>query len=404
MHMDPQLPVVVAVAAAIVALGLILRRLGQPHVVAYLAAGAILGPHGFALVTETETLTRVGDIGVVMLLFFVGMEVSFARVIANWRVAVIGTFLQIAVSVGSVWVLGALFDWPAARIVLMGFVISLSSTAVVISIVRQWGAFESEMGSDAIGILIVQDLALIPMLVTIGLMSEARPHAADVVLQLVGGGLMIGLVATIIRRGTISLPFASWIEEDHELQVFVALLLCLGFATFTGYFRVSAALGAFVAGFVVASARQTDWVSRALEPLRVVFVSLFFVSIGMLIDFDFLQEYALVLALTVLAVLLTNTFVNSSIVRVLGRDWGHAIFTGAILAQIGELSFVLVSLGLSVGIIGGFTYQLTVATISLSLLVSPAWIALVRRSLRGVSDLPGGHDPVVKSASSRGQA
>ncbi len=389
MHMDPQLPVVVAVAAAIVALGLVLRRLGQPHVVAYLIAGAILGPHGVALVTETDTLTRVGDIGVVMLLFFVGMEMSFARVISNWRVAVLGTLLQIAISVGSVWILGSLFDWPASRIVLMGFVISLSSTAVVISIVRQWGLFESELGSDAIGILIVQDLALIPMLVTIGLMSEARPHTADVILQLVGGGVMIALVVYVIRRGTISLPFASWIEDDHELQVFVALLLCLGFATFTGYFRVSAALGAFVAGFVVASARETDWVSRALEPLQVVFVSLFFVSIGMLIDFDFLRDYAGVLALTVLAVLLTNTFVNSSIVRLLGRDWGPAIFTGAILAQIGELSFVLVSLGLSVGIIGGFTYQLTVATISLSLLVSPAWIALVRRSLRGVCDLPG---------------
>lgn len=390
MHMDPQLPTLVGTVAAILAIGIILRRFHQPHVVAYLIAGVIIGRFGLGLLTDTTAIGRLGDAGVVVLLFFVGMELSFARLIANWRVAVIGTLLQILLSIACVWALGLAFGWTGPRIVLVGFVISLSSTAVVFSILREWNAIDSQLGSDAVGIIIVQDLLLIPMLIALGLLAAERPHVSEVSLQLAGGALTVALVVWLVRRGQVSLPFSNWIAHDHQLQVFAAFLLCFGFAYLSGLMRLSSALGAFVAGYLVASARQTDWVKRSLDPFHVVFVALFFVSIGMLIDLEYVLANVVELLLTVVAVLLTNTLVNALIVRVFGRPWAVALFTGAILGQIGEFSFVLAALGRGLGLIGEPAYQMTVAVITLSLALSPAWIRFVRALLPKDVDLPGG--------------
>ncbi|MDF1562438.1 MAG: cation:proton antiporter [Deltaproteobacteria bacterium] len=347
MHLDPYLPKVVGAALLVLVLGMILRRLRQPHVIVYLLAGVLLGEHGLEIFAEPAVAARLGDFGVVLLLFFFGMEVSLPRLVANWKVAIGGTLLQILASVGLVLALGAFLDWPLGRSVLLGFVISLSSTAVVISILRSRGQLASQAGHDALGILLVQDMAVVPMLLVIGLLSTGAEDLTTVGLQVVGGVGIITVVALILRRGQISLPFASRLRDDHELQVFGAFVLCFGFATLTALFQLSTALGAFVAGIVVASARETEWVHRSLEPLRVLLVAVFFVSVGMMIDLGFVLEHL-----------------------------------AKLLAQVGEFSFVLAEVGGRSGLISDFGRNLAVGIIALSLLVSPAWIAVVSRLVR----------------------
>ena len=124
MHLDPIIPALCTLVAAVLVLGIVLRRLRQPHVVAYIIAGVLLGPSVLGVVRDSDAMTRMGSIGVVLLLFFVGMEIDLRGLLARWRVAVVGTLLQAAVSVGAVWLLGSVLDWPFGRVLLLGFVIS----------------------------------------------------------------------------------------------------------------------------------------------------------------------------------------------------------------------------------------------------------------------------------------
>ena len=163
------------------------------------------------------------------------------------------------------------------------------------------------------------------------------------------------------------------------MQVFTALFICFGLALVTGLLELSAALGAFAAGIMVSTAKETQWVHHALEPFRVVFVAIFFVSIGMLVNPAFLLEYWPQVSLLVIAVFLSNTFINATILRASGDSWRDSLYGGALLSQIGEFSFVLAAIGFQASIISQFGYQLVIEVIAISLLLSPAWIMAVKR-------------------------
>ncbi|MDH3672740.1 MAG: cation:proton antiporter [Gammaproteobacteria bacterium] len=381
MHLDPAMPYVVGVVLAILVIGLLLRAIRQPHVVAYLVAGLILGPHGLGIVQDQETISRLGAIGVVLLLFFVGMEVSPKRLVSNWKVALIGTLLQVLISIACVWLLGIWLGWPIQKTVLIGFVISLSSTAVVLKLLQDWRELETKAGQDVLGVLLVQDLAVVPMLIIVSLMGDTHWETGAIVLQVIGGVGILAFLAFLVIKDTVHLPLAGWLKNDHEMQIFAALAVCFGFASLTAFFELSTALGAFAAGMLIGVARETQWVHRTLESFRVVFIALFFVSIGMLVNLDFLRDQWIKVAILVFTVLLTNTFINATILRLLGDRWRQSLYAGALLSQIGEFSFILAAVGLQVKIIVDAGYQLAIAVISISLLLSPIWISIFKSVL-----------------------
>lgn len=381
MHLDPALSIIVGVLLVILLMGTFLNRMKQPHVVGYLIVGIILGPHVIGLITDQTLIERLGAMGVVFLLFFIGMEVSPRKLLATWRTAVIGTSIQILISILCVWLLGKWLDWPLSRTILMGFVISLSSTAVVLKVLQDRNELETETGQNVLGVLLFQDVAIIPMLIVISLMSGNEPDSQQIILQITGGVLMIALIAYIMHKEVIHLPMAKWLKGDHEMQIFAALIICFGLSLITGLFGLSTALGAFIGGMLVGAARETQWVHHSLDPFRVIFVALFFVSIGMLVDIIFIKEHWFQIAALVVAVILTNTFINAAIIRMLGDSWPDSLYSGALLSQIGEFSFVLAAVGMQSNLINNYGYQLTVTVIALSLMISPAWIALSRRLL-----------------------
>jgi len=382
MHLDPSLPPLVAIIAIILSIGLGLQLIRQPQVIGYLLAGVAIGPFGLGLLTDAELANRLGGFGVVLLLFFVGMEVAPTRLLTGWRIAVLGTLVQVLLSIALIWPLGLWLHWPVERVVLLGFVTSLSSTAVIVKLLRDGGEINSREGQDVLGILLVQDLLIIPMLIIIGLMGEHTLDVAQLGLQIGGAVAIIGLLVWALSREALHLPFARLLREDHEIQVFAALLLCLGMALLTGLAQLSTALGAFAAGILVTAARETQWVHDALDPFRVIFVALFFVSIGLLVDIDFIATHAIQLLALVALVLVFNTLLNAFILRALGYEWRESLYAGAMLGQIGEFSFVLAAVGLQSGIVTTVTYQYTIAVIALSLLISPFWIQAARRLSR----------------------
>lgn len=381
MHMDPAMPQAVGAMLLILLTGMLLKLLKQPHVVAYLVAGIFIGPWGLGLVTDAETIGRFGALGVVLLLFFVGMETDASKLVANWKLAIFGTAFQVALSLACVWVLGVLYDWSLARTVLIGFVISLSSTAVVIKLLQDSGILASKVGQGVLGVLLAQDLAIIPMLITLGLLGSGEVDPMHLVKQGIGAVLAAVLFGVIVSRKQVHLPLSRWLKEDKELQLFAALGICFGLALITAWFDLSTALGAFIAGMLIGAAKETQWVHHTLESFKVLFVAIFFVSVGMLLDVKFLFSHLPQVCLLVAIALITNTFINAIILKIAHYNWRDSLYAGILLSQIGEFSFVLSAVGWQSGIIDGYGYQLALCVISLSLLVSPIWISVGRKLL-----------------------
>ena len=388
MHMDPLMPYLAGSILVVVGIGMLLRRFHQPLIVAYLLAGVVLGPHVTGFLPSGHVVDRLGALGVLLLLFFVGMEISPVALVARWRVAVLGTALQVGISVACVALVGFFVDWPWPRIVLLGFVISLSSTAVVMKLLQQTRGDDPEVAKDVTAVLLAQDMAVVPMLIVINLFHGESVSGVTLATQSVGALGVVALVYWVGRRDTIHLPFGRAMDTDPDLQVFVALLFCFGFAVLASVLQISAALGAFLAGILIGAARETKTFHERLKPFEVVFVASFFVSIGVLIDLEFLVAEWGMLAALVLIVFVTNTGINALALRLLGVPWRRGLHGASLLAQIGEFSFVLALVGYQANIIGDFAYQTTILVISLSLLVSPAWIALVARGTRVTRSAP----------------
>ena len=386
--MDPVMPVIVGIIFLILTLGFILKLFHQPHVIAYLIAGIIIGPSGLSLVTDAESISRLGAAGVVLLLFFVGMETDAKKLRDNWKIAVFGTLFQILLSIGGVWLLGLWFEWSFTRIILIGFVISLSSTAIVIKLLQDANILDSKVGQGALGILLAQDLAIIPMLIILSLLSAGNIDHGQLLKQGIGAVIALGVLGYIMIRQQVHIPLSKWLKQDRELQLFAALGICFGVALLTAWFELSTALGAFIGGMIVGAAKETQWVNYTLESFKVLFIALFFVSVGLLLDIHFLLLHWQQTVALVVAALLTNTFINAFILKMSAFNWKDSLYMGVLLSQIGEFSFVLAAVGYQTHIINEYGYQLALCVISLSLLVSPVWISLSKRLLKIEIEVP----------------
>jgi len=370
----------VAVIGCALTFAFTLRALRIPAAVAYIITGIVAGPSGFGLVTDYQLLTHMGELGVIMLLFFVGMEVSLPRLIAGWRIAVVGTTAQIILSVGVCMAGAWMFGWSWKAGLLFGFLISMSSTAVVLTLLKDADELELPFGQNALGILLVQDIAIVPMMIILGVVGgEGEIDLMKIGIQIGGGVLLLALVAWLMRRPNWRFPLA--LKQSLDKKSLLGLLLCFSAAALTAEIGLSAPFGAFLAGMVLHASDQAEWVEDHLRSLYVVFVAIFFMSVGMLVSLDFVYANMGVLAMITLAVFLLNSGINAVILRLLGETWTMALLTGGLLSQIGEFSFLLASMGLGLGLLTQDGHQMVMAVIALSLMLSPLWMLAVRLTL-----------------------
>ncbi|NNL99256.1 MAG: cation:proton antiporter, partial [Gammaproteobacteria bacterium] len=216
------------------------------------------------------------------------------------------------------------------------------------------------------------------MLIILGLLGGEGVEPSTLLRQACGTLGIFLLVFWSLRRGGFSLPVLERVKADKELQVFVALLLCFSLAFVTGILHLSTALGSFVAGILIGQTRDAEWVRSQLDAVKVIFVALFFGSVGILIDFHFLLENWNGILILVAIVFIGNTVINAAILRVLGDPPGECLYGGALLAHVGEFSFVLAAIGFNAAIVTDVGYQLTITVIAVSLVLGPAWVSLIR--------------------------
>lgn len=381
-HIDPVVATFVLVNFIILVVGIALSKTKQSYITGYLLTGILIGPYVFGLIQDPVTLARIGSLGVIFLLFFIGMEISPRQLTGNWKISIIGTLLKTLISLVLVYFLGQMLAWSYQKIIVLGFVISLSSTAVVLKLLEDWNEIGTRVGQNVIGILLVQDLLIVPMMIILNMLGGALPSTQSILLQVFGAIVIIAILTWISAYEKISLPWIEHLSKDHEMQVFAALGICFGLALFTGLMELSTGLGAFIGGMVVSSAKETSWVKERLSALRTIFIALFFVSIGTLINTELLINNIFEISFLVTLVIFTNTAVTALILRALGEEPQSCLYGGSLLSQIVEFSFLIVTVGYQSSLITYATYQNTITVIAVSLVISPFWILLIRKLTR----------------------
>lgn len=371
--------------------GLIARALRLPLMVGYVAAGVVVGPHTAGpTVLQAEDIELLAEIGVALLLFSLGLELSFRDLRPVRRVALIGGPLQILLTGGLAAAAAAfLLAMPMRDAAWFGAMISVSSTAVVLKMLSSAGVTHTLASRVMIGLLVVQDLAVVPMLVVLPQLGAAGGLAASVGRAV---GIAVLLLGAIIVLGARLLPgllrfVLAWGSRELFLVSVVAIGVGIGYATWLA--GLSFGLGAFVAGLVLSESEFSHQALSDVVPIRDVFGLLFFVSVGMLLDPAFALQRAGAIAAVVLLTFVGKALLIGLLVRAFGYVHMAPWVVGLGLSQIGEFSFVLARAGVTSGMLSKPTYDLaltcTVVTMALSPLVSRLALPLGRawRSLRG---------------------
>ncbi|HTH16317.1 MAG TPA: cation:proton antiporter [Magnetospirillum sp.] len=380
----PELTAAALVALAALLCGVVMTRLRQPAIVGYILAGVVLGPSGLKLVDNEDAVGTLAEFGVLMLLFVVGIELDLRRFVQGWRVAVFATVIQIAGSVGTALLLRQVLGWSFGLAMVLGFAVAVSSTAVVIKMLESSGDLDKPVGRSIIGILIAQDMAVVPMMLFLGGLERKGIVPLDLMKVVFSVVFLVVLFWLLLKR-KLRLPISERLARSVELGPLTALAWCFGAAALSGLMDLSPAYGAFLAGVVIGNSSQREMVLKNAAPVQSVLLMVFFLSIGLLIDFKFIwKNLGQVLAL-LLMVTLFKTMLNVASLRLLRQGWRDSFFAGVALAQIGEFSFLLAEIGRAGRLITASETKLVVGVTVLSLVLSPFWLFTMRR-LHQVAD------------------
>ena len=381
------LDLVVVLGAALVVL-LASRVIRLPTVLGFMLTGMLIGPYGLALIGDPHQVETIADLGVTLLLFVIGLEFSLARLKEFARAFALGGPLQVALTMGAVYLLlvGPL-GGPAAF--LAACLVSLSSTAMVFRLIADRAEFASPQGRVMTGILLFQDLAMVPMIALVPALAGTSGALAA------GPRILLGVAvagAAFVAARYVMPPLLALVARSGIKELFLigGVFTCLGAAGATSALGLSAALGAFLAGIIVSESEYSHHIAAEILPFRDLFNSLFFVSIGMLIDLGFVVSDPVRIARLSVGILALKTVATAACVVAIGYPLRIAVIAGLGLAQIGEFSFVIGRLGRDAGLLGADAYQLFLASAVVTLGATPFLMALAPRTGAGIASLlPG---------------
>ena len=352
---------------------IVFQRLRQPVLLGYILAGVLIGPHTPGmLVADPRTIEDISNLGVVLLMYTLGLEFS-VRKLREVGVAMLGVAVaEVATMLWLGMTIGRLFGWNGMDALFIGAIISLSSTMVATRMLAERRQQHQPFARLVVGLLVAEDMLAIIMLTLLTAVSISGAVQTEAALTLIGHLGLFVIVGMIL--GLLILPrlvdYVAGFGRDETLLISV-LGICFGASLLAAWMGFSVALGAFLAGAVVAEAHCVSHVLRLVEPLRDMFAALFFVAIGLQIDPQLLLEYALPALLIAVVVIVGKTAICSLGIFVVGHDPRTALRSGLGMAQIGEFSFVIAALGLSLGVIDNFVYPVAVAVSVLCMATSP---------------------------------
>jgi CPA2 family monovalent cation:H+ antiporter-2 len=362
----------VIVLAASVLIISVSHRLKLPSVLGFLLTGVLIGPGGLALVKNTRTVDVLAEIGVIMLLFTIGLEFEPARLKRIQRDFWAGGSLQVSLTTSATVIVLLLLKVAFREALFYGFLVSLSSTAVVLKILADRGETDAPQGRISLGVLIFQDLAIVPMIALVPVLANQGGVSFGAIgLRFGLGALAIGTAFVLARFLMPRVLHLVVRTRIREVFLIATLFIVLGMALLTSSLGLSLALGAFLAGVVLAESDYSHQVVSDIIPFKDVFNSLFFISVGMLLDIRAVWEFRTLVTVLVASILVVKFTVVVLTIALLGYGSRIALMTGLALAQIGEFSFVLAGVGRANGLLAGDVFQAFVASSILTILATP---------------------------------
>jgi CPA2 family monovalent cation:H+ antiporter-2 len=380
MHQYEFLGQMVLIGALAIVNILVFQKIRIPPVIGLIVTGIMLGPTGFHVIRDSGMISTLAEMGVVLLLFTIGLEFSVDDMRKLQKIVVFGGSAQIlltglVIAVLSFWLMDAIGKSIGMReALILGFSFSVSSTALCLKILSDRDELGLEHGKIAVGILIFQDMAIVPLMFGLSFMAPGRSTSIESAVEEI---ILVGLFG-VIMFGVFRLLMPKLVRvitslRAGEVLVLGALVLCFGAAYLASLIGLSLALGAFLAGMVIASTDESHQISRTIDPFREAMTSIFFVSVGLLLDVNFIDLPWLVLVAVV--VLVVKGLIMTGISMMLGFSSRVSVMAGMALAQIGEFSFVLAGTAMSIGLLDQRMFQSMLTVIVVTMIVTPSLIA-----------------------------
>jgi len=367
------------------------QKFSIPSVVGFLLTGVLAGPYGLGLINDVESVEAMAELGIILLLFTIGIEFSLGQLMQIRRSVLLGGSLQVFLTISAVWLIMARMGYPLGQAIFVGCLLSLSSTAIVLKVLQERSEVDTPHGRNVLGILIFQDLIIIPMMLFTPMLADSGSPAALTASSL----LMLGKVILVLGLVYIS---ARWVapfllqqiarQQSRELFLISIVTMGLAVAWFTSSIGLSISLGAFLAGLIISESEYSHQALGSILPFRDVFTSIFFVSVGMLFNLPTFASHPLEFSGAALAVLAGKAMLASLVVLALGFPLRTAILSGLGLGQVGEFAFILSRYGLDYGLLTNNFYQFFIIVSVLTMALTPFGISIAPSIAHGILRLP----------------
>lgn len=380
--------IVIILAFSILVL-LLCYRFKIPEIIGFFITGLLMGPHGFGVFTEMHEIDFLAEIGVVLLLFTIGLEFSLKSLIKLKRQFFIGGTVQIGLVIVAAFLISLAIGLPTKTAILVGFMLSLSSTAIVLKLLQERGELDTDHGKVIMGVIIFDDIIAVLMMLAVPLMSGNVADIFQSVPFLIVAA--IGIIALVIV-GTVWVAPAIMHRiartRSSEMFMLCTVMICIIMAWLTSSVGLSLALGAFLAGLILSETLYSHQALGSILPFRHIFASFFFISIGMMLDIRFFIENPLIIIAAAAVGMLIKLCAGTITTLLLGYSPETAVTEGLAMSNVGEFSFILASIGLSFSLLTSDLYQVFLATSILTMAVAPFLITHSKKLSGSICRLP----------------
>jgi CPA2 family monovalent cation:H+ antiporter-2 len=369
------------VLAAAVGCGLLMNRIRRPAAAGFILVGVALGPSGAGLISTSDSIETLAELGVLMLLFIIGMEMRLASFskslpLALGVTAVTCVVIPTSVAIFTYWVHGEILGG-----IVIGFILSISSTAVAMKMIEDSQEKDTHAGRLALAILVAQDLAVVPLLLITNSLADALSprHLVEVGAKLALACALLGTFIHVLSRiKSFRFPASEYLLKNLDVGTLGVLGICFASAALSGLLGLSPALGAFLGGLAVGHSTLRRGALVMAQPVQSILLFAFFLSVGLLIDMNYLVRHAWIIAAALVVVTGGKTALNFILLILAGEAFDSAFAAALFLSPVGEFSFVIAGAGLGAGALSPAGYKLAIAVIAMSLLASPIFFLLAR--------------------------
>lgn len=355
-----------------------LRKLHQPYLIAYIFVGVLIGPYCLKIFTEAEDIMLLGELGILLHMFFLGTEVEVPDSKTEFAKPVIAQGVKMlfggAIAIGMAWWLG----WSLPVAFILFCILIFNSTAIASEYLKRTQGINSTLGRTTLNILVLQDLLFGPVLILFQALYNNQEYFYKVPLAVCGCIFVMWIFRFARERRRLDFPFVETLKSDHEMQIFFGFAICTAFALLSSYAALTASFGAFIAGVFISRVNNLTWLDHILKPFYTFFMCLFFLAIGLAVDIPFVLNNLMSILVLSSAIILVNSFISMLGFRLLEYKWSDSFFAGALMAQIGEYSLLINGMAYHSGIISAFIYKHVIAACCISTLLSTLWITIMR--------------------------